>query len=147
MAKNGYELMFILDSNAYARNPAGAGETIQKMIESLDGEVQASRLWNEQKLAYPVRGRYKGTYWLTYFRLDGNRLTELNRACQLNDMVLRHLCVRIDERIFETLVAAAHGHTAGPESADDAEASDADAGNNADDGDKSSKNEPAAADA
>ncbi len=110
MTNNGYEVMFILDANAYARNPVGAAEGIDKMIKDVDGEVLASRLWNEQKLAYPIKGRYKGAYWLTYCRINGARIAEFNRACQLNDLVLRHLIVRIDERLIDPLVLAAKGH-------------------------------------
>lgn len=109
MATIGYEIMFILDQNAYARNPVGAGENIEKMINEVDGKVLASRLWNEQKLAYPIKGRYKGSYWLTYCRLESTRVVEFNRACQLNDTILRHLIVKIDDRLMGPLVAAAEG--------------------------------------
>ena len=109
MANKVYECMYILDANAYARNPGGAAETIQKMVDQIDGEMLASRLWNEQKLAFPIKGRYKGAYWLSYFRADTSRLVEFNRACQLCDIVLRHLVVKIDDRLVDTLVAAAKG--------------------------------------
>lgn len=109
MASNVYECMYILDANAYARNPAGASESIQKMVDKIDGEMLASRLWNEQKLAYPIKGRYKGAYWLSYFRCDSTRLVEFNRSCQLNDIVLRHLAVKVEPRLVDTLVAAAKG--------------------------------------
>ena len=109
MAKNVYECMYILDANAYARNPGGASETIQKMVDQIGGEMLASRLWNEQKLAFPIKGRYKGAYWLSYFRADSSRLVEFNRACQLTDIVLRHLVIKIDDRLVDTLVAAAKG--------------------------------------
>ena len=109
MASNVYECMYILDANAYARNPAGASESIQKMVDKVDGEMLASRLWNEQKLAYPIKGRYKGAYWLSYFRCDSSRLVEFNRACQLNDIVLRHLAVKIEPRLVDALVGAARG--------------------------------------
>ncbi len=110
MASYPYEVMFILDSNVYTRNPSAVSEKIDKMITDLGGEVLASRLWNEQKLAYPIKGRFKGTYWLTYCRLDGSQLRNFTRACQLNDSILRHLTVRVDERLINTLVDAAKGH-------------------------------------
>jgi small subunit ribosomal protein S6 len=106
--------MFILDSNAYARNPVAAGETIEKMVKDAGGEVLANRLWNEQKLAYPIKGRYKGTYWLNYCRMDTARVADFNRACQLNESILRYLIVKIDSRLLETLVDAAHGRVTEP---------------------------------
>ncbi len=120
MASNVYECMYIMDANAYARNPAGAAESIQKMVDKVDGEMLASRLWNEQKLAYPIKGRYKGAYWLSYFRCESERLVDFNRACQLNDMVLRHLAVKIEPRLVDALVSAAKGEVVRAGVTDDA---------------------------
>ncbi|MFH1267742.1 MAG: 30S ribosomal protein S6, partial [Planctomycetota bacterium] len=60
--------------------------------------------WEERRLAYSIKGRRKGTYWLTYFRIDGEKLTDLNRQCRLRDNILRVLFVKIDPRIVDTLV-------------------------------------------
>jgi small subunit ribosomal protein S6 len=101
--------MFILNANAYARNPVGAGETVEKTITSAGGTILASRLWNEQKLAYPVNGQRKGVYWLTYFEVESTEMPKFNRACQLQEMILRHLAIKIDPRLVEMLVAVAKG--------------------------------------
>ena len=66
-----------------------------------------SRLWEERRLAYAIKGQRKGAYWLTYFRLDGERLAELQRQCQITDDVLRVLFLKVDPRIVDTLVAHA----------------------------------------
>ncbi len=109
MAATVYETMFILNANAYARNPGGAADTIRDMVTNVGGKVLASRLWNEQKLAYAVKGQRKGVYWLTYFQAESTSMPKFNRACQLQDMILRHLSVRIDPRLADTLVAVARG--------------------------------------
>lgn len=109
MAATVYEAMFILNANAYARNPGGVGEMIEKLVTDAGGSVLANRLWNEQKLAYAVKGQRKGVYWLTYFQLESTSMPRFNRACQLQEMILRHLAVRIDPRLVETLVAVAKG--------------------------------------
>lgn len=120
MPQTVYECMFILDSNRYARDPGGVSGQLTQMLEKLEGEVLASRLWNEQRLAYPINGHRKGTYWLTYFRLDGTRIGELTRACQLNDNILRHLTLKIDPRLVDTLVAHARGEQIRPVDGSDA---------------------------
>lgn len=109
MAQNTYECLFLLDSNRYAKDPGGVSGSIPSMIEAAEGEVLASRLYNEQKLAYPIEGHKKGTYWLTYFRMEGAKMPELNRACQLNNAVLRHLAIKLDPRVAPLLIAAARG--------------------------------------
>lgn len=112
MANNVYECLFILDPNRYARDPHAVTATIPTMVETLGGEILANRLWTEQKLCYPIKGHRKGTYWLTYFRLDSRRIPEFNRACQLNDSVLRNLVIRIDPRLVDVLVSHALGKRA-----------------------------------
>ncbi len=107
MATNVYEGMFILDSNRYARDANAVSSGISQIVEKCGGEMLVSRLWNEQRLAYPIDGHRKGTYWLTYFKLDSTKQPELNRACQLNENILRSLVLKVDERLVEALVAHA----------------------------------------
>ena len=104
MAVNVYEGMFILDSNRYARDQAGVSGQIPDMIQKLEGEMLASRLWEERRLAYPINGHRKGTYWLTYFRLNGDQVTKLTRQFQLNEGILRSLMLKIDSRIADAMV-------------------------------------------
>ena len=81
MATNVYEGMYILDSNRYGRDSDAVSGKIREMIEKAGGEILVSRLWEERRLAYPIKGHRKGTYWLSYFRLDSSRLVEIRRAC------------------------------------------------------------------
>ena len=132
LSANVYECMHILDSNRYARDPSGVQESVDSTVTKFDGEILVSRLWNEQKLAYLVDGHRKGTYWLSYIRIEGSRLVEMERAFQLNDNVLRSLTLRLDERLVEPMVAHARGETVPSTVVDDAAPSDA--------GDKSDAN-------
>ena len=109
MATNVYETMFILDSNRYARDPNGVSGQIPELIGKLGGEVLVSRLWNEQKLAYPINGQRKGTYWLTYFKLESTKLSEFNNQLRINESVVRQLTVKVEPRLVDALVAHARG--------------------------------------
>jgi len=109
LASNVYEGMFILDSNRYARDPEGTVAKIVQTVEQHGGEMLVSRLWNEQKLAYQIKGHRKGTYWLTYFRVEGESLSELNHQTTLNNDVLRYLFLKVDPRLVDALVAHASG--------------------------------------
>ena len=111
MALNVYENMVILDSNKYAQDPSGLAATVQNLVARLGGEVLVSRLWNEQKLAYPIKGHRKGTYWLTYMRLDSSKLTEFNRELRINESVMRTLTLLVEPRLVEALVE--HAKTGG----------------------------------
>ena len=107
MAEYIYEGLFILNSNRYGRDPEGVAGAIQSLIEKQEGTVLVSRLWEERRLAYPIDGQRKGTYWLTYFRMDGEKMADLNQQANRNDDLLRHLVIRIDPRISDTLISHA----------------------------------------
>lgn len=104
-----YECMVIYDSNKYAQDPNKVGGQIGALVTKLGGEVLVSRLWNDQKLAYPIDGHKKGTYWLTYFRLDGTKLVEFNRDLRINETVVRSLTLHVDPRLVDALVEHAKG--------------------------------------
>ena len=109
MAQNVYENLVILDSNKYAQNPAEIGAQIPNLVSKFGGEVLVSRLWNEQKLAYPIDGHKKGTYWLTYFRLDSLKLIEFSREIRINETIVREMTLKVDPRLVDALVEHAKG--------------------------------------
>lgn len=121
MASNVYECLFILDSNRYARDPQAVAQGISDMVTNNDGEILVTRLWNEQKLAYPINGNRKGTYWLTYFSMEGTSLSAFERSCRLNDNVMRNLTIKIDPRLVDTLVSHAKGIATAAEAAESTE--------------------------
>ncbi|QDU77387.1 30S ribosomal protein S6 [Bremerella volcania] len=120
MAAYVYEGMFILDSNRYGKDPSGVSGKINALVEKLGGEILVSRMWAEQRLAYPIDGHRRGTYWLTYFRLDSSKMEELNYACNISDDMLRYLFIKQDPRLVDMLIAHAEGHEfAGDDDSDD----------------------------
>ena len=99
-----YEGMFILEPGRYARDPGAVTQQIADLIGQQGGTVLAARLWDERKLAYPIKGHKKGVYWLTYFKMPGDGLTTLERQCEINDDILRKLILKVDPRIADALV-------------------------------------------
>jgi len=115
-----YEGLFIFDSNKFARDQAALPAVVEEMISGTEGgEVLVSRLWEERRLAYPISGQRKGTYWLVYFRSNTAEITPLNRKCELQDGLLRHLVIKIHPSLVEPIIAHAQG-TGVEEEADEA---------------------------
>lgn len=115
MSQNVYEGLFIFDSNRYGRDPGGVSGQIAEMVRKHGGEVLVSRLWEERRLAYPISGQRKGTYWLTYFKLDSSQVAPIERECKLSESVLRALILKVDPRIVDALVS--HATAAPPDQA------------------------------
>jgi small subunit ribosomal protein S6 len=104
LAQNVYEGLLILDPNRYGHDPKGVSEQVPALIEKHGGEILVSRLWEERRLAFPIKGQRKGAYWLIYFRLDGEQLSEVKKQCQINDNLLRQLFLKVEPRIVDALV-------------------------------------------
>ena len=116
----GFEVLELLSRRAGSptRRPRFQGETAQVSLRgapvlllwpltwmNLSGSsVLAARLWDERKLAYPIKGHKKGVYWLTYFRMPGDGLIPLERQCEISDEILRNLVLRVDDQIADALV-------------------------------------------
>jgi small subunit ribosomal protein S6 len=110
---NTYETLFILDSNHYARDPGGVAKQLEDIISEAGGEVLVSRMWMEQKLAYPIDKHQKGSYYLIYFAMEGPSLPVIDRAFKLCEPVVRELTVRLDPRLVEPILANARGESFG----------------------------------
>jgi small subunit ribosomal protein S6 len=129
--------MVIFDSNRFARERAALPAEVEKMIKAESGEVLVSRLWEERRLAYPIAGQRKGTYWLYYFRGPSSMLTSLNRQWEIHDGILRHLALKVHPHLVDAVLehakagpaptaapvaaGAAHGHAHAIEVPDDAQ--------------------------
>jgi small subunit ribosomal protein S6 len=104
LAQNVYEGLFIFDANKFARDHDALPKAVEEMITAEGGEVLVSRLWEERRLAYAIKGQRKGAYWLIYFRTEGDKITGLNRACELKSGVLRHMVLKIHPRLVEPIL-------------------------------------------
>src|SRR5262245_65862571 len=108
--------MIIFDSNRYARERAGMPAEVEKMIQAGGGEVLVSRLWEERRLAYPIKGQRKGTYWLIYFRGPSSMLTGLYRQWEIHDGILRHLVLKVHPHLVDVVLEHAKAGPTQPRS-------------------------------
>jgi small subunit ribosomal protein S6 len=102
-----YECMFLLDPNKVAGDVPSAAKQLHGLLERHQAEVLASRPWDERKLAYPVSGHKKGIYYLTYFRTEGKNLAPLEGDIHLNEMILRHLVIKVDPKLESIMLSVA----------------------------------------
>ena len=106
-----YEGLVIFDANRLGRDREGLPGELNGLIEAAGGTIEVSRLWEERRLAYPIKGQRKGAYWITYFHLSTQKLTELTRSCELQDGILRQLFVRLPDAIVQPILDHAKGIT------------------------------------
>ncbi len=114
-----YEGMFLLDSGRFATDSKGATDQITGMIEKWGGTIVAHRPWQDGRLAYAIKGHRKGLHYLTYFKMPGTGIRDLNRACKLSELVLRHVVIEHPQAMFDAMVQAISGEWHPHEAAQD----------------------------
>jgi len=119
LTENVYEGLYILNSELYAKTPDEVSGQMAAFIEKIGGEVLLSRLWDERRLAYPIKGHRRGTYWLTYFKIDPAKIKELTRQFQITDSILRFMFLKLDPRIVDAVVEHAKDGPVKPQAAEE----------------------------
>jgi len=105
LARNVYEGMFLLDIGKVSRDWNKATRMIEDLLKRHGAEVLVIRPWDERPLAYPIKRQRRGMYLISYFRVDGSKVAEIERDCRINDAILRDLILKVDPKLVDQLVA------------------------------------------
>jgi small subunit ribosomal protein S6 len=105
LAERFYECMFLLDSGRYAQDPQGTEDAVKEFLTRCNAELVAMAPWQEGKLPYEIDGHRKGLHLLTYFKMDGSQVEQLNRICKLSDLVIRILVIEHEAGLFELMTS------------------------------------------
>lgn len=84
-----YEGMFLMAPSA-----AGVGEAVEQiksLLERAGAEIVSLSKWDDRKLAYTIRGQKRGTFIHALFRVEGVKIANIERDCNLGDEVTRVL--------------------------------------------------------
>lgn len=118
-----YEILFIVRPELDEDQLGKAVETVNTLIQNLGGEHQKTDVWGRRRLAYEVAHLREGQYVLTDFRLDPERVTEMESTLKISETVFRHLITRKPEksrraaRAQAAAAEAAAAETPAPETA------------------------------
>ena len=94
---NKYEMMFIVKATMESENVKATAENIKKVVTELKGNVVEYKELGEKKLAYPIKKELNGYYFVMQFVAAKEVEAELSRKAGLDENILRHLIVRLDE--------------------------------------------------
>ena len=70
---------------------------ITKIIETENGKVGKTEYWGLRNLAYPINKVRKGHYSLLNIDAPAAAVQELERRLRINDDVMRHMTIRVEE--------------------------------------------------
>ncbi len=93
----GYELVFIVQPEMEEESRDALVGKITDTISDLDGQVHEVEPWGKRRLAYPIKKRREGFYFLMHTELPPSAVRSLERSLRLMEDVIRHLIVRKEE--------------------------------------------------
>lgn len=89
-----YELTYIVSIKFLDDELNKVSEKVEKMITAAGGRITARESLGRQKLAYPLKQVFQGTYLSVEFDLEGEQLKALDTALKLTSELLRHLIIK-----------------------------------------------------
>ena len=92
-----YELMVVLTPDLDEAAVEATTERLGTQISGRGGEVVDIQKWGRRRLAYPIAKHRDGFYTVAKLKLNPEAAEPLERALTLNESVIRHLLVRLDE--------------------------------------------------
>jgi small subunit ribosomal protein S6 len=92
-----YEGMFLVDSSLAGSDWDGIISAIKKTLEKAKAEVVSIVKWDDRKLAYDIEGKSRGTYILSYFRVDGERIKDIEKSVRLSEKIMRVLILNAEK--------------------------------------------------
>jgi ribosomal protein S6 len=93
-----YEAMFLVDSGQAASEWDGIIGLIEGILKKTEAEVVCLRKWSDRKLAYDIEHKGRGTYILCYFKVDGRKISGIERDIRLSERIMRSLILTAEER-------------------------------------------------
>lgn len=94
-----YEELFIVRPDATEEEVDPFIEQLKNVITHAGGTVDKAEKWGVRKLAYRVMKYNEGQYILLQFASNPDAVKEVERRLRVADLVLKHLTVRIDEKL------------------------------------------------
>lgn len=86
-----YEGMFLIDSSLAGSDWDGIIAAIRTILEKAESEIISIEKWDDRRLAYDIKRISRGTYILSYFRVDGGRIQDIEKSVRLSEKIMRVL--------------------------------------------------------
>jgi small subunit ribosomal protein S6 len=94
-----YELVYVVSPQASEQDVTDLHAQIEATVARFGAQLAKTENWGRRKLAYAIGGHKEATYVLEVIDGGGDVMKEIDRRLKVNEQVLRHLVVRVDEEL------------------------------------------------
>ena len=92
-----YETVFITDPDIPEEDLDKITERLTGIVDNFNGKIIGVTKWGKKKLAYRIKKRTKGYYFVLNYLGNRALTTELERVLKLDDRILKYLTLKADE--------------------------------------------------
>jgi small subunit ribosomal protein S6 len=92
-----YENIFIGRQDLSQQQVEALGVSLGLFVTQNGGEIARSEYCGFRSLAYPIKKNHKGHYYIIQMKASTDTVAELNRTMRINEDIIRHLIVKVDE--------------------------------------------------
>ncbi len=89
-----YEGIFVIDAKLGEKEVEKVIVGAEEVIGKNEGKVEKRESWGKKSLAYEIRKRKEGFYFVVNFQAEPRTIRELEKSYRLNEAILRHLILR-----------------------------------------------------
>ncbi|MFH1857392.1 MAG: 30S ribosomal protein S6 [Candidatus Omnitrophota bacterium] len=90
-----YEGLFIVRPDLNEESQKTLYAQIEEPITKNGGTIETAQEWGRRALAYPIRKKREGLYYLVRFQVNPGMVTNLRKHYSLNESILRTLITRL----------------------------------------------------
>jgi small subunit ribosomal protein S6 len=94
---NKYEIMFIVKSDMEEAEIKNTAETMKKVLTDKGAKLLEEKSMGQRELAYEIQKMKTGYYFLYIVEADSDTVSEFNRVSGINENILRHLIVKVED--------------------------------------------------
>ncbi len=85
-----YESMIIISPDLSPDEIEKENNSILDFIKENGGEIENSEKWGKKTLAYEIKKKKEGYFFLNLFRMDTEKVNKLVSKYRINEKILRH---------------------------------------------------------
>ena len=94
---NKYEVMFIVRPDMEEAEIRNTAESMKKVLTDLKAEIVEEKAMGQRELAYEINKFNTGYYYLLVINANKDAEQEFNRVARINEKLLRHIVVKVEE--------------------------------------------------
>jgi len=94
---NKYEITFIVRSDMEEAEIKKTAEAMKKVLTDKNAKVLEEKAMGQKELAYEIKKMKTGYYFLYVVEADGDTVKEFSRVSGINENILRHLIVKVED--------------------------------------------------